>query len=408
MITPFFFRIFFVAISDVLKRLRSAAGGLSRWTAVSCGCCVLFANVAHVEAADACKRLHEYDEISAVVTARFYDRTFRGLAWPSRVEHYRAEVDCGKDERHLAGVVNRLLAELRASHTGLYTKDDLEYWAFQSVFSMGMEKYPVDFSGIWPERRDDAWYAKYVVPGTPAAAAGVNAGDLLVALDGQPFRTFGFSAQHPSQVTISSDGRAQRDIKIQAVSASMQRFLLDATRSSTAIMDIEGRKVGYFHLWSGTHVMFLDSLNAALAGFEQARVTALIVDLRGGFGGSGLEYLAHIRSSAHLQSVPKYFLTDDGTRSGKEWVAATIKSQRIGTLVGSRTAGAFLGGSPFRFADERYLLLLAVSAFTPPGIGRIEGIGVEPDVTVAPCRTFCGGRDPQLEKVFELIRSRPG
>src|SRR5262245_43178572 len=114
---------------------------------------MLLANVARVEAADACARLREYDEISAVVTERFYDRSFRGLAWPSRVEHYRAQVDCGQGGRQLASVVNRLLAELRASHTGLYTKDDLEYWAFQSVFSMDMAKYPVDFSGIWPERR---------------------------------------------------------------------------------------------------------------------------------------------------------------------------------------------------------------------------------------------------------------
>jgi carboxyl-terminal processing protease len=242
-----------------------------------------------------------------------------------------------------------------------------------------------------------------VVPGTAAAAAGVYAGDLLVALDGQPFRTFGFSAERPSTLTVSSDGRARRDVKLQATAGSMQHFLLVATRNSTAIREVGGRKVGYFHLWAGTHTRFLESLNAALVGFEKARVAALIIDLRGGFGGSGLEYLAYMRSSTHLRSVPKYFLIDDGTRSGKEWVSATIKSQHIGTLVGSRTAGAFLGGSPFRFADERYLLLLAVSTFTPPGIGPIEGIGVEPDVAVAPCREFCGGRDPQLEKVFELI-----
>jgi carboxyl-terminal processing protease len=360
-------------------------------------------------AADTCERQHEFDEISAVVTARFYDRSFRGLPWSSRVAHYRAQVDCAQDERQLANVVNRLLAELRASHTGLYTKDDLEYWAYQSVFSRGMDQYAVDFSGIWPERRDGAWYAKYVIPGTPAAAAGVRAGDLLVAIDGLPFRTFGFSAQRPSTLTITSDGRARRQLQIQAIARSMQSFLLDATRDSTSLVEVgRGRSAGYFHLWAGSHAMFLQSLNAALARFEESRVDALIVDLRGGFGGSGLEYLANIKSSAHLQGVPKYFLIDDGTRSGKEWVAATVKAERIGTLVGSRTAGAFLGGSPFHFADERYVLLLAVTTFTPPGLGPIEGIGVEPDVSVAPCRTFCNGRDPQLEKVFELIRSRTG
>jgi carboxyl-terminal processing protease len=303
--------------------------------------------------------------------------------------------------------MNRLLAELHASHTGLYTKDDLEYWAFQSIFSRGTEKYPVDFSGIWPIWREGAWYAKYVIPGTPAAVAGVHAGDLLVALDGEPFRTFGFSAQRPATLTISGDGRARRAVQVQAARGSMQHFLLEASRTSTSITEVDGRSVAYFHLWAGTHALFLESLNGALASFERTRVDALIVDLRGGFGGSGLEYLAKLKASPRLKGVPKFFLIDDGSRSGKEWVAATIKAERIGTLVGSRTAGAFLGGSPFRFADERYLLLLAVSTFTPPGIGPIEGIGVEPDVLVPPCRAYCAGRDPQLEKVLDLIRRQP-
>jgi hypothetical protein len=28
---------------------------------------------------------------------------------------------------------------------------------------------------------------------------------------------------------------------------------------------------------------------------------------------------------------------------------------------------------------------------------------VEPDVPVPPCRTYCAGRDPQLDKALELI-----
>jgi C-terminal processing protease CtpA/Prc len=67
----------------------------------------------------------------------------------------------------------------------------------------------------------------------------------------------------------------------------------------------------------------------------------------------------------------------------------------------------FLAGSPYRFFDDRYLLYLAVEAFEPPGVGRIEGVGVLPDVEVAPCRKYCAGKDPQLDKVVELIRALP-
>jgi carboxyl-terminal processing protease len=185
----------------------------------------------------------------------------------------------------------------------------------------------------------------------------------------------------------------------------VQAFLLEASQRSTHMLEVGGRKVGYFHLWAGTHERFLDSLNAALASFEEARIDALLLDLRGGFGGAGLEYLAGIKESAGLRHVPKYFLIDDGVRSGKEWVAATIKLERLGTLVGSRTAGAFLAGAPFRFASGKYFLFLAVDRFTPPGIGPIEGIGVEPDVQVAPCRAYCSSRDPQLAKALGLIEN---
>jgi carboxyl-terminal processing protease len=211
------------------------------------------------------------------------------------------------------------------------------------------------------------------------------------------------SPDERSTLMISSDGKRRRVVRIQPRTDSIPSFLLEASQRSTRVLEVAEHKVGYFHLWAGTHERFLNALDASLATFEDAGVDALLIDLRGGFGGAGLEYLAGIRESAVLRQVPKYFLVDDGVRSGKEWVAATIKLERLGTLIGSRTAGAFLAGKPFRFASGKYLLFLAVDAFAPPGIPPIEGVGVEPNVPVPPCRTYCAGRDPQLDKSLELI-----
>jgi carboxyl-terminal processing protease len=132
----------------------------------------------------------------------------------------------------------------------------------------------------------------------------------------------------------------------------------------------------------------------------------LIIDFRGGYGGTSLDYLAALKASAPLRQVPKVLLIDASVRSGKEWVAGVIKHDNIATLVGSRTAGAFLGGRANHLFDDKYFVYVASAAFVPPDIGPIEGIGIEPDVAVQPCLKYCHGVDPQLDAALGLLRDR--
>jgi carboxyl-terminal processing protease len=364
----------------------------------------LFFTLNHAYAAEPCQALREYDDITAVVTEQFYDRTFRGLDWPGRVASYRRQVTCGDSEVALTTQINALLSELHASHTGLYSKSDLEYWALQSIFSASIEKFPLALSGIWPVRLGQARYAAYVLEDSPAARAGVLRGDLLVSLDGGAFDPLGFNAQAGSTLVVSSDGHTQRTVHVQAIFESTQSSFLRAGIASAREIPVGTKRAGYFHLWSGTHVRFRETLEAALTRFEGAQVDALVLDLRGGFGGSGLEYLAKLKASTYLGRIPKYVLIDDGVRSGKEWITASIRQQKLATVVGSTTAGYFLGGRANQPFDGKYFLYVASAAFEPEGIPPIEGKGVAPDIAVAPCRVLCAGRDPQLDTVLDLIR----
>jgi C-terminal processing protease CtpA/Prc len=101
--------------------------------------------------------------------------------------------------------------------------------------------------------------------------------------------------------------------------------------------------------------------------------------------------------------VPVYFLSDDSVRSGKELLAALVRRDGLGTLVGSTTAGYYLSGRMNRLLDNRYFLYVAVGTFPTPGTGDIEGIGVAPDIEVSPCRQHCNGSDPILDRVLQLI-----
>src|SRR5262249_21955808 len=140
-----------------------------------------------VHAAGPCEARDEYDEITAVVTRSFYDQTFRGLDWPARVADYRNRVACGDSDVALTMPINALLSELHATHAGLYSKHDFDYWALQSIFSRSIGSFPVALSGIVPIRLGQAQYAAYVLDDSPAARAGVRPGDLLVSLNGRAF-----------------------------------------------------------------------------------------------------------------------------------------------------------------------------------------------------------------------------
>lgn len=365
---------------------------------------VLLALLGYAEAhSQECQPRAEYDEIVSVVTENFFDRTFNGLSWADRVNHYRAEVGCTDDAARVASIVNALLAELGASHTALYTRQDMHYWGLNALFAAD-DAYEIDFSGIWPEQEGGRWFAKHVLEGSPAAEAGVLVGDELLEIDDRSFTVPGFGPA-VSTLRLTSDGRTVRTVSVAPRRQSVMRGFVDAARASERVFSVGDKLVGYFHLWTARDAI-LESMEAALGRFENARVDALVIDYRGGYGGTSEDYLTTLRESRFWQDVPKYFLIDDTVRSGKEMLAGIVKRDGIGTLVGARTAGFFLGASPFRFFDDKYFLLLAIAgdgAF--PGIGRIEGVGIEPDVAVEPCRKHCQGRDPILEKAIELIEA---
>ena len=93
-------------------------------------------------------------------------------------------------------------------------------------------------------------------------------------------------------------------------------------------------------------------------------------------------------------------------RSSYLYRIAVIKAKKLGTLVGTKTAGEFMAGAAFKLLNNRFFLYLAVREFNPPDIPRIEGMGVEPDIEVPACARFCQGKDPQFDKALETILTK--
>lgn len=135
-----------------------------------------------------------------------------------------------------------------------------------------------------------------------------------------------------------------------------------------------------------------------------------MLDLRAGWGGAQPEYAELFVGGAPIMTFvgrdgreafasfrwrrPVVVLVDEGTRSGKEVVAYGLQRQGV-PVVGTRTAGALLGGRGFLLSDGS-LLVLAVSDVRVEG-ERLEGRGVLPDVEIPFQLPYAAGKDPQLK-----------
>ena len=124
---------------------------------------------------------------------------------------------------------------------------------------------------------------------------------------------------------------------------------------------------------------------ALLHGHRLRQIARLIdvgaLEYRGVVG----EQLHRNRGEERRQEGPELRDPDDG----------------VGPVVGTRTAGAVVGGSP-TVIRPGMLLYIAVLDVLIDG-ERLEGRGVEPDIAVPFELPYANGADPQLDAALEAL-----
>jgi C-terminal processing protease CtpA/Prc len=387
---------------------------------------------------------------SAEAPVRSGNAVFDGLVRTVDENFYRpAELDAFRDNVRktvsetpaLAGpnadaatvdhAIDRVLTGLHTSHTARYKQTQVDYYELLDVFRFGVRDavrrlYPPDGEiaypgiGIASKEIDGKRFVTDVYDGGPAALAGAKAGDEILSVDGAPFEEIGsFAGKIGGAVTLqvrrSADEEAMAiPVTVQALAPS--ETLFKAIDSSARVIDKNGQKIGYLHIWSYTRGEVGEIINRALATGALKDVDGLVLDLRcrwGGapadaaetfVGGTGDFRLIDRDGSVDPDNVrwkkPVVAIIDEGTRSGMELYAYALKKNGI-PLVGTRTAGALVAGRGFMLPDDS-LLVLAVADVIVDG-GRLEGKGVEPDVAVPFDVRYANGRDPQLDAAMERL-----
>lgn len=392
-----------------------------------------------------------FELVWTTVNETFYDPSFGGLDWPAVRAELDPKLEAADTPEAARDVIRAMIERLGRSHFTLITGGSAgRSWPGAAVVS-------IDF-----RMSDGGTLVTRVDPSSSAFRAGLQAGDVLLSIDGQPVP--GASAPlpagrrerlilwqdvyrrlhgAPASVVEMTRRTPHGDVETIAVQRELDRgevvslgnlpalpVRIDVTEARTPA----GRRAGVigFTAWMAAIAQpFADAVDR----FRQA--DGIVLDLRGNPGGLAdmirgiaghfvatpvllgrvqmrgveLELRANPRrSTSDGRRVEPYggpvaLLVDDMTASASECFAGGMQSLGRVRVFGTRTAGQALPAST-RQLPNGDVLMYAVGDFVTSTGARLEGVGVVPDeeIPLTP-EGLAGGRDPALAAALAWLDS---
>jgi carboxyl-terminal processing protease len=240
-----------------------------------------------------------------------------------------------------------------------------------------------------------------ILPGTPAEKAGLKAGDVITAVDGQSTKSW-----TADDAVNHIRGKANTQVQVQ-VSRNGQTLTFNLTREeinvpsvATHIFDNRVLYVRIFEFGSRTGTEFDQALTKNLKG----SVNMVLLDLRDNPGGyvdqanevisefvssgtttilverGGKEDVRKVTGSGHAYTNSLVVLVNENSASASEITAGAIKDHNRGKLVGVKTFGKGSVQQDFLLRDGD--LHLTIAEWLTPNRHSIEKTGITPDKTV--------------------------
>ncbi|HMO13779.1 MAG TPA: S41 family peptidase [Pirellulaceae bacterium] len=377
-------------------------------------------------------------EVSKIVATNFYDQHFNHDSWARNVRDCELKIASVKTRDEFALQINALLATLNTSHTYYFAKSNPKRYQILGIFQhlAGPDfETTVIYDGIGIDTRlvGKEYYITSVFDGLAAAKAGLQFGDEILSVDGQPFHpldSFIGKCEKTVEVNVRRGGET-KSFSVPVERLDGRSMFSTALEASKQVFDRNGKKIAYVHAWSYAGQHYHESIRQTVLFGDFSQCDALVLDLRDGWGGADLNYLNLFRPPiAEIKSTPRTgpplnfsgvwgkpvaLLINGGTTSGKELFAYGFRKMRLGTIVGEKSAGAVVAGSCFLLTNGD-VLYVAVSDVEVDGV-RLEGVGVAPDLYVPrslPVEPQSKNQlfdavtsiDPQLEAAFDLLSER--
>jgi carboxyl-terminal processing protease len=268
-----------------------------------------------------------------------------------------------------------------------------------------------EFGGLGIEVTQEQGFVKVIAPmdGTPAAEAGVMAGDFITHVDGESVQGITLDA-----AVDKMRGQVGTDIVITIVREGVtEPFDLTITRDTIKITAVRSRIVGNTAVlrittfsdqtYSGLEAEIAKSIEA-IGGIEA--VEGFVLDLRNNPGGllrqsilvsdaflekgeivstRGRDAADSTRDNATpgdlAQGKPIVVLINGGSASASEIVAGALQDHRRAIVVGTKSFGKGSVQTLVPLKDGGQMRLTTARYYTPSG-RSIQSLGVMPDIVV--------------------------
>ncbi len=269
------------------------------------------------------------------------------------------------------------------------------------------------------------------IPGNPAEAAGIQSGDVLLAVDGQAI---------PPEMTVPEivdliKGESGTSVVLTVRHpGEMETVDVEVVRGDILLPSVTFRlvtdepTVGYIGLsrFSGETV---NEVTDAIVNLRQQGATSFVLDLRQ--NGGGLRDAAVDVANLFLDEGPVLFmqsqeegertfsttsetlalteplavLVDGGTASASEILAGALSDRGRATLIGSQTFGKGSVQLVFELSDGSSVHVTSARWFTPNRT-QIDQAGLEPDVAVEQTQeAIDAGVDLFVQRAVEYLQS---
>jgi carboxyl-terminal processing protease len=339
------------------------------------------------------------NEVWRIIDRAYVDASFNHKNWWAIREKYLKQPLPDHDAAY--GAIQQMLAVLDDPFTRLLKPD--QYRSLQTSTSG-------ELTGVGLQIALDAETKrlKVIAPiaGSPAAAAGIQAADNILKIDG--VSTEGLSLDEAAErmrglsgsrvvLTIARDGGTEQEF-------DLIRDRIELNPVVAELRQVNGQNVGYLRL-SQFNANATAEVAHAIAKLEKQGADSYVLDLRNNPGGllnAGIEiarlwledgaivYTVNRQGTigsfeanhAALTHDPLVVLVNQGTASASEILAGALQDNQRATILGEKTFGKGLIQSLFDLSDGAGLAV-TVAKYETPSHTDINRLGIQPDRVVS-------------------------
>jgi carboxyl-terminal processing protease len=287
-----------------------------------------------------------------------------------------------------------------------------EYFTAKEAKAFNTDLQGISLTGIGAQLDQDAQGDVVVmspIAGSPAQAAGLQAKDIILSIDGQS--TAGMSVGTAVTKIRGTKGTKVTLVVLRGEEQKSFTITRDAISVPTATGKILDDGIGYLQVSQFSDDTY-DLVKQQVSKFQAAGVKKVILDLRDNPGGevTSAQDIAslwlpnktlieqekrgndvvdslHSNGTDPLHGMPTVVLMNAGSASASEITALALHDNKAATILGEKSYGKGVVQAVVPFSDGSELKVTVAKWYSPSG-KNINHIGITPDQTVK------AGNDP--------------